>query len=165
MNNMGELGKIISPSRAERKIRAIVERLKNGGYATGQFFSIGAIENRLLNDAKTRDIEVAKGHLYIDDKQVQHALRDAHIRDGVDVPIDDFVTFPDRLSIMELWYDTRKNNYVYLDRQNKCKYIVDTNRKIRINRRITKHAVVITAQRLHSVKLFGTDSTYEKING
>ena len=161
---MSEVGNIMQPSRAERKIRSIVDKLRSGGHTRGEFFSIGNVEKRLRSDALSRGIEIAPGQLYMNDKQVQHALRDVHVRDGIDIPIEEFVTFPNRLFGMELWYDKNKHNYIYLDRENKSKYIVDTNRSIKVNRRSTRHAVVITARKLRSASLFGTDSSYEKIN-
>lgn len=149
--------------RSERIIREILERLAKGEYAQGWFFSIGRAERVLTLDALSRGILLANGHVYLSDTQIQHATRDSKRAAGIMVPEDELATFPQRLSQMELWYDIGHRNYVYLDRSNRSKYIVDTSRLIKLRGKKTRRALVITMQKMRNVNLFGTDRKYMKV--
>lgn len=142
---------------ASQKIADAINSLDSNTRASAIPFTIGKVEDRMKRFAKEHGIELASDKLSMSPKQLQHALRDSKSEAGKTVTPQELISFPSRLSSMQLYHDSQKNNFVYTD--GKAKYVIHPNYAVKKNGR---HVNFITASRITSSQEF-SKRNYTKI--
>lgn len=139
------------------KIAITIKSLDDGKRASAVPFTIGDVENRMKKFAEENNIELASDKLSMSPRQIQHALRDTKNEVGKTVTERELISMPSRISSMQLYHDTQKNNFVYTD--GKAKYVIHPNYAVKKNGR---HVNFITASRITSSQEF-SKRNYTKI--
>ena len=94
--------------------------------------------------AKAKNITLAEGDLFMSSTQIGHSQRDSKIRDGVAVPEQALIDFPNKRYKMDLYYDGEV--FIYTDYKNK--FIVHPNYEMKISRNKEKYVNFITATKV-----------------
>lgn len=137
-------------SAIEKLIAAVLEDINQKGFSSVMPFSIGSVENRMLQFAETNGIELASNELYMSAKQLQHSMRASKNTKGLVVDASELIAFPQSRFTMELYYDGEC--FIYTD--GRSKFIVHPNYKMKINRDLVAKVNFITATRRTDKKEF-----------
>lgn len=125
----------------ESQITAILSDIRLKGYSSVQPFSIGKVEERMIQFAKTNVITLSSDELYMSAKQLQHCLRSSKAMKGLVVSDADLIGFPQNRFRMNLYYDGEC--FIYTD--GLSKFIIHPNYKMKVNREEVKLVNFITA--------------------
>ena len=139
-----------SENTIESQIAAILSDIRLKGYSSVQPFSIGQVEERMIQFAKINAITLASNELYMSSKQLQHCMRASKASKGLVVSDADLIGFPQNRFQMELYYDGEC--FIYTDGQSK--FIIHPNYKMKVNREEVKLVNFITATRRTDKKEF-----------
>jgi hypothetical protein len=139
-----------SENTIESQIAAILSDIRQKGYSSVQPFSIGQVEERMIQFAKINAITLASNELYMSSKQLQHCMRASKATKGLVVSDADLIGFPQNRFQMELYYDGEC--FIYTDGQSK--FIIHPNYKMKVNRDEVKLVNFITATRRTDKKEF-----------
>ena len=134
----------------ESQIAAVLNDIRKQGYSFVQPFSIGKVEERMMQFAQTNAITLASDELYMSAKQLQHCMRSSKATKGLVVADADLIGFPKNRFQMDLYYDGEC--FIYTDGQSK--YIVHPNYQMKVSREIVKLVNFITATRRTDKKEF-----------
>ena len=114
-----------SENTIESQIAAILSDIRLKGYSSVQPFSIGQVEERMIQFAKINAITLASNELYMSSKQLQHCMRASKASKGLVVSDADLIGFPQNRFQMELYYDGEC--FIYTDGQSK--FIIHPNKR------------------------------------
>ena len=115
-----------------------------------QPFSIGKVEERMMQFAKVNAITLASDELYMSAKQLQHCLRASKATKGLVVTDADLIGLPQNRFQMDLYYDGEC--FIYTDEQSK--FIIHPNYQMKVSREVVKLVNFITATRRTDKKEF-----------
>ena len=139
-----------SENTIESQIAAILSDIRQKGYSSLQPFSIGKVEERMMQFAQANAITLASDDLYMSAKQLQHSMRASKATKGLVVTDADLIGFPQNRFQMDLYYDGEC--FIYTDGQSK--FIIHPNYKMKVNREEVKLVNFITATRRTDKKEF-----------
>ena len=142
----------------ETMIESVLTDISQKGYSSVQPFSIGKIEERMMQFAQTNSITLASDELYMSAKQLQHCMRASKATKGLVVTDEDLIGFPQNRFLMNLYYDGEC--FIYTDGQSK--FIIHPNYKMKISRELVAQVNFITATRVKDPAEF-TLPKYRKI--
>lgn len=142
----------------EELIATILEDINQKGFSSVMPFSIGNVEDRMLQFADAIGIELASNEIYMSAKQLQHSMRASKSAKGLVVDASELIAFPQNRFSMQLYYDGEC--FIYTD--GKSKFIVHPNYKMKINRDTVAKVNFITATRRTDKKEFN-GTRYTKI--
>ena len=148
----------IGPKTIEELIAAVLDEISQKGYSSIHPFSIGKVEERMMQFAQTNTITLASDELYMSAKQLQHCLRASKAMKGLVVTDLDLIGFPQNRFQMDLYYDGEC--FIYTD--GISKFIVHPNYKMKISREQVAQVNFITATRIKDSAEF-TLPKYRKI--
>ena len=134
----------------ESQIIAVLSDIKQKGYSSIQPFSIGRVEERMIQFAQANVITLASDELYMSAKQLQHCMRASKVTKGLVVTDADLIGFPQNRFQMDLYYDGEC--FIYTD--GLSKFIIHPNYKMKVNREEIKLVNFITATRRTDKKEF-----------
>ncbi len=134
----------------ESQIAAILNDIRQKGYSSMQPFSIGKVEERMMQFAKANAITLASDELYMSAKQLQHCLRASKATKGLVVTDADLIGLPQNRFQMDLYYDGEC--FIYTDGQSK--FIIHPNYQMKVSREVVKLVNFITATRRTDKKEF-----------
>ena len=134
----------------EELITTVLIDIQQKGYSVVQPFSIGDVEQRMIQFAQDNEIVLASKQLYISAKQLQHCMRASKDAKGLVVSQDELVRFPTTRFKMDLYYDGEC--FIYTD--GVSKFIIHPNYKMKVNRDQVKLVNFITATRRTDKKEF-----------
>lgn len=138
--------------RAKENIMAVLSDIKAQGFSQMSPFKIGSIEKRMSDFAKLNGIELGSNDIYMSSSAIAHATRESKKTKGLTVSDTDLASFPSKRKKMDLYYDSRTENFTYTD--GKSKYIVHPNYSIKLASRKKKVVNFITAQKLDEHEIF-----------
>ena len=147
-----------SDNSIELQIAAVLSDIHQKGYSSVQPFSIGKVEERMVQFAQITGVTLASNELYMSAKQLQHCMRASKEAKGLVVDDDDLIGFPQNRFQMDLYYDGEC--FIYTD--GTSKFIVHPNYKMKISRELVAQVNFITATRLKDPAEF-TLPKYRKI--
>ena len=139
-----------SENTIELQIAAVLDDIRQKGYSSVQPFSIGKVEERMIQFTQVNAIALASDELYMSAKQLQHCMRASKATKGLVVTDADLIGFPQNRFQMDLYYDGEC--FIYTDGQSK--FIIHPNYKMKINREEIKLVNFITATRRTDKKEF-----------
>ena len=134
----------------ESQIASVLSDIHQKGYSSVQPFSIGKVEERMMQFAQANNVILASDELYMSAKQLQHCMRASKDAKGLVVDDADLIGFPQNRYQMELYYDGEC--FIYTDGQSK--FIIHPNYKMKVNREEIKLVNFITASRRTDKKEF-----------
>ncbi len=114
----------------ETLIKSVLTDINQKGYSSVQPFSIGKVEERMMQFANSNAITLASDELYMSAKQLQHSMRASKATKGLVVTDADLIGFPQNRFQMDLYYDGEC--FIYSD--GVSKFIVHPNYKMKISR-------------------------------
>ena len=139
-----------SENTIESQIAAILNDIRQKGYSSVQPFSIGKVEEQMMQFAQANVITLASDDLYMSAKQLQHSMRASKATKGLVVTDAELKGFPQNRFQMDLYYDGEC--FIYTDGQSK--FIIHPNCKMKVNREEVKLVNFITATRRTDKKEF-----------
>ena len=139
-----------SPCHIESQIATVLSDIRQKGYSSVQPFSIGKVEERMMQFAQVNAITLASDELYMSAKQLQHCMRASKATKGLVVTDAGLIGFPQNRFQMDLYYDGEC--FIYTDGQSK--FIIHPNYKMKVNREEVKLVNFITATRRTDKKEF-----------
>ena len=142
----------------ETLIKSVLTDINQKGYSSVQPFSIGKVEERMIQFAQTNTITLASDELYMSAKQLQHCMRASKAMKGLVVTDVDLIGFPQNRFQMDLYYDGEC--FIYSD--GVAKFIVHPNYKMKISRELVAQVNFITATKVKDSAEF-TLPKYKKI--
>lgn len=142
----------------EEVIAQVLADIRQKGFSAVQPFSIGKVEERMMQFAQTNRVILASDELYMSAKQLQHCMRASKGAKGLVVDDADLISFPQSRFQMELYYDGEC--FIYTD--GISKFIVHPNYKMKISREIVAQVNFITATRVKDPAEF-TLPKYRKV--
>ena len=142
----------------EELITTVLIDIQQKGFSAVQPFSIGDVEQRMIQFAQDNEITLASNQLYMSAKQLQHCMRASKDAKGLVVSQDELVRFPTTRFKMDLYYDGEC--FIYTD--GVSKFIIHPNYKMKVNREHVKLVNFITATRIKDPMEF-TLPKYKKI--
>jgi hypothetical protein len=128
----------------EELIAAVLIDIEQKGFSAIQPFSIGDVEQRMVQFAQNNGIKLACEQLYMSAKQLQHCMRASKGAKGLVVSAEELVRFPKSRFKMDLYYDGE--SFIYTDEVSK--FIIHPNYKMKVNRDHVKLVNFITATRV-----------------
>ena len=128
----------------------ILSDIRQKGFSSMQPFSIGKVEERMMQFAKANAITLASDELYMSAKQLQHCLRASKATKGLVVTDADLIGLPQNRFQMDLYYDGEC--FIYTDGQSK--FIIHPNYQMKVSREVVKLVNFITATRRTDKKEF-----------
>ena len=134
----------------ESQIATVLSDIRQKGYSSVQPFSIGKVEERMMQFAQANNVTLASDDLYMSAKQLQHSMRASKGAKGLVVGDDNLISFPKTRFQMDLYYDGEC--FIYTD--GISKFIVHPNYQMKVNREIVKLVNFITATRRTDKKEF-----------
>ena len=134
----------------EEQITAVLIDIEQKGFSAIQPFSIGDIEQRMMQFAQNNSVTLASNQLYMSAKQLQHCMRASKGAKGLVVSKEELVRFPKSRFKMDLYYDGEC--FIYTDEVSK--FIIHPNYKMKVNRDQVKLVNFITATRRTDKKEF-----------
>ena len=140
----------MSGNPIESLIAAVLGDIRQKGYSSVQPFSIGKVEERMIQFAQVHVITLASDELYMSAKQLQHCMRASKATKGLVVADADLIGFPKNRFQMDLYYDGEC--FIYTDGQSK--FIVHPNYQMKVSREVVKLVNFITATRRTDRKEF-----------
>lgn len=147
-----------SDNSIELQIATVLSDIRQKGYSSVQPFSIGKVEERMMQFAQITGITLASNELYMSAKQLQHCMRASKEAKGLVVDDDDLIGFPQNRFQMDLYYDGEC--FIYTD--GASKFIVHPNYKMKISRELVAQVNFITATKIKDPAEF-TLPKYRKI--
>ena len=148
----------VKPDSVEMLIKLVLTDISQKGYSSVQPFSIGKVEDRMMQFANSNAITLASDELYMSAKQLQHCMRASKATKGLVVTDADLIGFPQNRFQMDLYYDGEC--FIYTDGQSK--FIIHPNYKMKISRELVAQVNFITATRVKDPAEF-TLPKYRKI--
>ena len=142
----------------EELISTVLNDIRQKGFSSVQPFSIGKVEERMMQFARANSVILASDELYMSAKQLQHCMRASKGVKGLVVDDADLMDFPQNRFHMELYYDGEC--FIYTDGQSK--FIIHPNYKMKISREVVKQVNFITATKVKDPMEF-TLPKYHKI--
>ena len=142
----------------ETLIKSVLTDINQKGYSSVQPFSIGKVEERMMQFANSNAITLASDELYMSAKQLQHSMRASKATKGLVVTDADLIGFPQNRFQMDLYYDGEC--FIYSD--GVSKFIVHPNYKMKISRELVAQVNFITATKVKDSAEF-TLPKYKKI--
>jgi len=142
----------------ESQIASVLSDIHQKGYSSVQPFSIGKVEERMMQFAQANNVILASDELYMSAKQLQHSMRASKDAKGLVVADSDLINFPKNRFQMDLYYDGEC--FIYTD--GPSKFIVHPNYKMKISRELVANVNFITATRVKDSAEF-TLPKYRKI--
>ncbi|UKK66655.1 hypothetical protein L6466_04015 [Prevotella communis] len=139
-----------SDKSIESRIATILSDIRQKGYSSMQPFSIGKVEERMMQFAQANAITLASDELYMSAKQLQHCLRASKATKGLVVTDADLIGLPQNRFQMDLYYDGEC--FIYTDGQSK--FIIHPNYQMKVSREVVKLVNFITATRRTDKKEF-----------
>ena len=140
----------LNSEAVEAVIESVLTDICQKGYSSVQPFSIGKVEERMMQFAHTNAITLASDELYMSAKQLQHCMRASKATKGLVVTDADLIGFPQNRFQMDLYYDGEC--FIYTD--GVSKFIVHPNYQMKVSREIVKMVNFITATRRTDKKEF-----------
>ena len=134
----------------EEQITAVLIDIEQKGFSAIQPFSIGDVEQRMIQFAQENNVALACNQLYMSAKQLQHCMRASKGAKGLVVSAEELVRFPKSRFKMDLYYDGEC--FIYTDEVSK--FIIHPNYKMKVNRDQVKLVNFITATRRTDKKEF-----------
>ena len=134
----------------ESQIATVLSDIRQKGYSSVQPFSIGKVEERMMQFAQANNVTLASDDLYMSAKQLQHSMRASKGAKGLVVGDDNLISFPKTRFQMDLYYDSEC--FIYTDGQSK--FIVHPNYQMKVSREVVKFVNFITATRRTDKKEF-----------
>ena len=128
----------------ESQIASVLSDIHQKGYSSVQPFSIGKVEERMMQFAQANNVILASDELYMSAKQLQHSMRTSKDAKGLVVSDSDLINFPKNRFQMGLYYDGEC--FIYTD--GTSKFIVHPNYKMKISRELVANVNFITATRV-----------------
>ncbi len=128
----------------ELQIASVLSDIRQKGYSSVQPFSIGKVEERIMQFAQITGVTLASDDLYMSAKQLQHSMRASKEAKGLVVDDADLIGFPQNRFQMDLYYDGEC--FIYTD--GTSKFIVHPNYKMKISREQVAQVNFITATRI-----------------
>ena len=147
-----------SDNSIELQIAAVLSDIRQKGYSSMQPFSIGKVEERMMQFAQITGVTLASDDLYMSAKQLQHSMRASKEAKGLVVDDADLIGFSQNRFQMDLYYDGEC--FIYTD--GASKFIVHPNYKMKISREQVAQVNFITATRIKDPAEF-TLPKYRKI--
>ena len=142
----------------EEQIEAVLNDIHKKGYSSTQPFSIGKVEQRMIQFAQSNSVTLASDELYMSVKQLQHCIRASKEAKGLVVDDSELIGFPQNRFQMDLYYDGEC--FIYTN--GISKFIVHPNYKMKISRELVANVNFITATRIKDPAEF-TLPKYQKI--
>ena len=139
-----------SDKSIESRMATILSDIRQKGFSSMQPFSIGKVEERMMQFAKANAITLASDELYMSAKQLQHCLRASKATKGLVVTDADLIGLPQNRFQMDLYYDGEC--FIYTDGQSK--FIIHPNYQMKVSREVVKLVNFITATRRTDKKEF-----------
>ena len=139
-------------------IASVLDDFHRKGFSLVLPFSVGKVEQRMLQFANVNGIELGGDELYMSVKQLLHSLRPSKLAKGLTVSEQDLIDFPQKRFAMDLYYDG--NCFIYTD--GVSKFIVHPNYKMKISREVVKIVNFITATKIKDSAEFSLPK-YQKI--
>lgn len=147
-----------SGSTPEEKIISAIAATASGMRLSKEPFAVGEVEKRMSDFAQANGIELGDSNLSMSPFQIQHALRDTKQQAGIAVDPEELVAFPSTYKQMDLYYDSRKQNFLYVS--GRSKFAIEPNHSVKkYGRRVN----FITASRLSGGETFPRESGFIKI--
>lgn len=140
------------------QIASVLSDIHLKGYSSVKPFSIGKVEERMMQFAQTNNVTLASDELYMSAKQLQHSMRASKDAKGLVVADADLINFPKNRFQMDLYFDGEC--FIYTD--GPSKFIVHPNYKMKISRELVANVNFITATRVKDPAEF-TLPKYRKI--
>ena len=84
----------LNSEAVETVIESVLTDICQKGYSSVQPFSIGKVEERMMQFAYTNAITLASDELYMSAKQLQHCMRASKATKGLVVTDDNLIGFP-----------------------------------------------------------------------
>jgi len=134
----------------ELQIVELLNDIRQKGYSSVQPFSIGKVEERMMQFAQANAVTLASDELYMSAKQLQHCMRNSKGAKGLVVDDADLIGFPKNRFQMDLYYDGEC--FIYTD--GTSKFIVHPNYQMKVSREVVKLVNFITATRRTDKKEF-----------
>lgn len=147
-----------SDNSIELQIAAVLSDIRQKGYSSVQPFSIGKVEERMMQFAQINGVTLASDDLYMSAKQLQHSMRASKKAKGLVVDDADLIGFPQNRFLIDLYYDGEC--FIYTD--STSKFVVHPNYKMKISREQVAQVNFITATRIKDPAEF-TLPKYRKI--
>ena len=148
----------LNSDAVETIIESVLTDISQKGYSSVQPFSIGKVEERMMQFAHTNAIILASDELYMSAKQLQHCMRASKATKGLVVTDADLIGFPQNRYKMDLYYDGEC--FIYTD--GLSKFIIHPNYKMKISRELVAQVNFITATKVKDPAEF-TLPKYRKI--
>ena len=142
----------------ETMIESVLTDISQKGYSSVQPFSIGKVEERMMQFANSNAITLASDELYMSAKQIKHSLRESKETKGLVVSKEELINFPSQREKMDLYYDGEC--FIYTN--GISKFIIHPNYKMKISKEIVKKVNFITATKIKDPAEF-TLPKYRKI--
>lgn len=139
-----------SDNSIELQIATVLNDIRQKGYSSVQPFSIGKVEERMIQFAQITGFTLASDELYMSAKQLQHCMRASKEAKGLVVDDDDLIGFPQNRFQMDLYYDGEC--FIYTD--GTSKFIVHPNYQMKVSREVVKLVNFITATKRIDKKEF-----------
>ena len=95
----------VKPDSVEMLIKLVLTDISQKGYSSVQPFSIGKVEERMMQFANSNAITLASDELYMSAKQLQHCMRASKATKGLVVADADLIGFPQNRFQMDLYFD------------------------------------------------------------
>lgn len=146
---------------AGEKIASVIAEIKRNGFTRNtEPFPIGRVEERMKSFARENGVELASNSIHMTSKQIVHTFRDAKKDAGIDISEKELISFPKSRMKMDLYYNHENNTFVYTD--NKSKFIIHPNYKVKSRKNKGKKVNYITASRMKDKSEFNMKK-YKKI--
>ena len=139
-----------SEKAIESQIADVLNDIHQKGFSSVQPFSIGKVEERMMQFAQTNSVTLASDELYMSAKQLQHCMRASKGAKGLVVDDATLTNFPRNRFQMDLYYDGEC--FIYTD--GLSKFIVHPNYQMKVSREVVKLVNFITATRRTDKKEF-----------
>ena len=134
----------------EELIANVLNDIRQKGYSSIQPFSVGKVEERMLQFSQICGVTLASDELYMSAKQLQHCMRASKGAKGLVVDDADLISFPQNRFQMDLYYDGEC--FIYTD--GTSKFIIHPNYQMKVSREVVKLVNFITATRRTDKKEF-----------
>ena len=139
-----------SEKTIESQIADVLNDIHQKCFSSVQPFSIGKVEERMMQFAQTNSVTLASDELYMSAKQLQHCMRASKGAKGLVVDDATLTNFPRNRFQMDLYYDGEC--FIYTD--GLSKFIVHPNYQMKVSREVVKLVNFITATRRTDKKEF-----------
>ena len=152
------VGDMENDNTIESQIALVLSDIREKGCSSVQPFSIGKVEERMMQFAQKNNVVLACDDLYMSAKQLQHSMCASKIAKGLVVADADLINLPKTRFQMDIYYDGEC--FIYTDGQSK--FIVHPNYQMKVSREVVRLVNFITATRVKDPAEF-TLPKYHKI--